>query len=1003
MAHLPDKKMAEHCLVSIVTLLCFATTCTGTNATNPCWSHRIVKAAPLYETEQGIAVRVRMVSCWLKSEVRGVTYPFDIGLALNTYVNAKNSTLIIVSFWFGCLSPMQLYFINPLNVVNKNIILSLSFTGECKVITSSLVAWAEATDFREIDWSGRANLTSSTNLTLARVFKEISLIRVYNSHSENLPSMFTHTENVFASMEDLTLNNMSISRIPEQWKSTMPRLQYLNLYYNNLTQPPRFPWNNSTLEIFRTLRKTEYSIEQDVRNFGVHVARNIYVRGLDLSYNKIEDLSSHQFRGFLHIIHLEGNGLKSVGPTCFSNLRGIQTIDLRRNKLTSLPKNLFQGLSSLLNIFLGKNNLSFLEHNLFEGLENIKRIHLEHNNLASFPDGLFRSLRSLEVMRLDANKITKIEQNPFPKHSGLRWLNLRNNKLSSFPSWIFGLMKIEVIDLSFNELTFQDLEKALEDFDQPIFSDPLKKTPILLNLSNNNISTLIDSAGLEQIKVDRLISPLRQSKFVYFWKAYVIKLSGNPLACDCIMWAVAREVRKILQTSPIIKPRFDTWICDWPYRVKGKSILELGENQWMPRKSPPQNCPPKCFCQERCLDGIVIVDCEERNLTKVPSLMPQGIIELNLINNEIKDLPAYSFLTNVTVLKLTNNKIDQLQTSVLQKLRIINVLLIDSNKLTSLPREIESMNFTELALDQNMFKCNCTTKWMKQWLLNNKLRIRDVEKVLCKSENALGQPMYSLPIENFTCHHSNKSRKMTKPREQSKSAQTITCFVFGGLLFVTLILVTLLYKYHRDVKVFMFTHFNWHPFDRIDDSDQSKIYDAFISYHKDDLPWVVDTLLKGLETQDPFYKICFQDRDFIGGAAIDENILKSVDQSKRMLMVLSPSFARSEWCLLEFRAAHRKVLEDRMNYLIIILFDDVDVAELDDEIKLYMRSNTYVGISDKWFWQKLFYAMPQRNQARVSMENGNQNKATNQANCAETMQEINVATAQSNGDTILLV
>lgn len=84
MVHLPDKKMAEHCLVLIVTLLCFATTCTGANATNPCWSHRIVKAAPMYETEQGIAVRVRMVSCWLKSEVRGVMYPFDIGLALNT-------------------------------------------------------------------------------------------------------------------------------------------------------------------------------------------------------------------------------------------------------------------------------------------------------------------------------------------------------------------------------------------------------------------------------------------------------------------------------------------------------------------------------------------------------------------------------------------------------------------------------------------------------------------------------------------------------------------------------------------------------------------------------------------------------------------------------------------------------------------------------------------------------------------------------------------------------
>ena len=725
-------------MLIMTTLLCFTTLFSCVNGTNLC---RIEKEAPSFETREGTNTKDFVVTCKLNSQVRGIRYRFDISWVLNTFIDAESKTIINTSVWFSCLSPMELEFFNPLSqsIVKKNIILSLSFKGECKVLMENLVVWAKFTDLRVLGFQGKKlSVTRSTNLTVAKYFKEISAITVDN-HVENLPGMFTDTRNIFPEMQRIALYHMSISRVPEQWKSTMPRLQYLYLKNNNLTQPPQFPWNNSTLEIFRALRKTEYSIEQDV-----HVAKNIYVRGLDLSYNKIEDLSSHEFRGFLHIIRVEGNGLKSVGPTCFSNLRGIQTIDLGRNKLTSLPKNLFQGLSSLLNIYVGKNHLSFLEQNLFEGLENIKRIHLEHNNLASLPDGLFRSLRSLEVVRLDANKITKIEQNPFLKHSGLRQLNLGNNKLSSFPSWIFGLIKIEVIDLSFNELTFQDLEKALEDFDQPIYSDPLEKTPIVLNLSNNNIRTLIDSAGLEQIRADRLIPPARQARVAYLWKAYDIKLSGNPLACDCIMWAVAREVRKTLETNPKIKSRFNTWICDWPYRVKGKSILELGENQWMPRKSPPQNCPPKCFCQERCSDGIVIVDCEERNLTKFPRLMPQGIIELNLINNEIKDIPAYSFLTNVTVLKLTNNKIDQLQASVLQKLQIMEVLLIDSNKLTSLPREIESMNFTELSLDQNLFKCDCTTKWMKQWLLNNRDHVRNIEKVLCNSGNTFGQAVYTV-------------------------------------------------------------------------------------------------------------------------------------------------------------------------------------------------------------------------------------------------------------------
>ena len=89
--------------------------------------------------------------------------------------------------------------------------------------------------------------------------------------------------------------------------------------------------------------------------------------------------------------------------------------------------------------------------------------------------------------------------------------------------------------------------------------------------------------------------------------------------------------------------------------------------------------------------------------------------------------------------------------------------------------------------------------------------------------------------------------------------------------------------------------------------------------------------------------------------------------------------------MLEFRAAHRKVLEDRMNYLIIILFDDVDVAQLDDEIKLYMRTKQYVRVGDKNFWQKLYYAMPQPNQARESPENRNQNQATNYEDSGNTI------------------
>ena len=327
--------------------------------------------------------------------------------------------------------------------------------------------------------------------------------------------------------------------------------------------------------------------------------------------------------------------------------------------------------------------------------------------------------------------------------------------------------------------------------------------------------------------------------------------------------------------------------------------------------------------------------------------MPQGLIELNLISNDIRDIPAFSYLVNVTVLKLTNNKVERLKASTMEKLKRVEILLIDANKLTTLPREIESLNFTMLALEQNLFKCDCTTKWMKHWLAKNRRRIRNIEKVFCNSEHALGQAIYSLPGDEFVC------ATKTVPKE------TIVACTLGGLLALILICGIVLYKYHKEVKVFMYTHFSWHPFDRIDDSDPSKVYDAFISFSGNDFDWVKNTLQKRLENHDPPYKLCLHHRDFPVGEPIVENIFKSLDQSKRMLVVLSSSYAKSDWCLMEFREAHRKVLKDRMKYLIVILFDDVDTTELDEEsVKLYLRTNTYLGVSDKWFWQKLYYALP---------------------------------------------
>ena len=131
---------------------------------------------------------------------------------------------------------------------------------------------------------------------------------------------------------------------------------------------------------------------------------------------------------------------------------------------------------------------------------------------------------------------------------------------------------------------------------------------------------------------------------------------------------------------------------------------------------------------------------------------------------------------------------------------------------------------------------------MKHWLLKNKRRINNFERVLCTSGDTRGEAIFSLPDDKFICPPDQNKKTSLHRDEKSLLTGTILASILGGLLLLIVIAAIPLYKYHGEMKVFMFTHFNWHPFDRIDDSDPTKIYDAFISYSGDDHQWVVETL-----------------------------------------------------------------------------------------------------------------------------------------------------------------
>lgn len=74
---------------------------------------------------------------------------------------------------------------------------------------------------------------------------------------------------------------------------------------------------------------------------------------------------------------------------------------------------------------------------------------------------------------------------------------------------------------------------------------------------------------------------------------------------------------------------------------------------------------------------------------------------------------------------------------------------------------------------------------------------------------------------------------------------------------------------------------------------------------------------------------------------------------------MSPNYLQSNWAQWEFRVAQSHAATEKMSRIIVILYGDIgDMDKLEPEIRDYLKLNTYVKWGDKWFWEKLKYAMP---------------------------------------------
>ncbi|XP_011177598.2 toll-like receptor Tollo [Zeugodacus cucurbitae] len=338
---------------------------------------------------------------------------------------------------------------------------------------------------------------------------------------------------------------------------------------------------------------------------------------------------------------------------------------------------------------------------------------------------------------------------------------------------------------------------------------------------------------------------------------------------------------------------------------------------------------------------------------------PNRLIMLELSNNQLnwaagEDCAIFEGLQRLQRLLLSNNSLhylcDRLGSSN-HSTSALSVLDVRQNQLKLIaPQLIETLNTSEscktVYLSENPWACNCSAQPLLNFVKNNRQRLQDTDVIRC--DNPQLARLLELSFRDFC---------LPEIGVRTVVVIVLACLITLGLTLTTTALCY--YKYRIELKIWLYAHRLCLCCVSERDVDRDRKWDAFISYSHHDEEFVEKKLVPGLEQGTPPFKICIHVRDWLAGAYIPEQIIDSVEQSRRTIIVLSQHFIESDWAQMEFRTAHQCAVNEGRSRIILVLYGEIKETELlDQDLKAYLKMNTYLKWGDPWFWRKLRYAMP---------------------------------------------
>jgi hypothetical protein len=332
-------------------------------------------------------------------------------------------------------------------------------------------------------------------------------------------------------------------------------------------------------------------------------------------------------------------------------------------------------------------------------------------------------------------------------------------------------------------------------------------------------------------------------------------------------------------------------------------------------------------------------------LLSLLSLQETGLCEVSAA--------MFDSLTELHTLDLSNNKLSHLPHGAFDSLLALRRLFLSKNKLHT----ISPLTFSDtwrrqievLRLDRNPFQCSCDLLWFRAWLVASPALFYGgyyecQDCVVAEFSHYLVR-VDKYPSVHYKCHHSHEGvAGFLMPQQACLLSQALSGYIIFLCSVFALSLASglLLLRYRWHLRLLLYEAFRG----RDDGARQRRLaqshfdFDVFVSYAADNSSWVRQRLVPELEGGLGL-GLCIHERDFIQGNNIVDNIAECVERSKKIMIVFSRDFVRSQWCQFELSYCLLHVM-DYDDSLLIVCVDDVVSTKMTTAMMAVLKTTTYL-------------------------------------------------------------